>query len=143
MKYICINDFPNPVGKPIVIEPLKDENGKDTRDQTHVVIGGKPCREHIHKGAVFNIGTATEFKELAPAEKILVSHLMVSKKIAEATDDTIKRVDSEVKSDAELVKRDAEAEKAVRGPSMSEIMEALPDLIAKAVAAAVASLPRK
>src|SRR5579872_4179539 len=107
MKYICTNPFPNPPGKPIVITNLTDEGGKVTRKQAHVTVDGKECKEHVHKGAIFTIGTASEFKDLAPAEKTLVSQLMVSKKIAEATPANIERIDKEIAADKVREERDA------------------------------------
>ncbi len=138
MKYICTNPFPNPPGKPIVIADIKDESGKVVTKQSHVVIDGKECKEHIHKGAIFNIGTASEFKDLSPAEKTLVSQLAVSKKIAEATPQTIERINKEVAAEKLVADRDAERDaKADPMKLIADALAGLPDMIAKAVAAAV------
>ena len=139
MNYICTNDFPNPPGNPIVIADIKDEKGTVIRSQKPVVtikVNDKEVQAHIHKGVVFSIGTASTFADLAPAEKTLVSHLMVAQKIKEATPETVKKIDAEVSADAARAARDAQAAKDLRGPTMAEIMAALPSLIATAVAAA-------
>ena len=107
MKYICINPFANPPGHPIVIADLKDESGKVVLKQSHVVVGEKEQKAHIHKGAIFTIGTAATFAELSPAEKTLVAHLAVEKKIAEATDATVAKVLKEVEADKARDARDA------------------------------------
>lgn len=141
MKYIVTNDFPNPVGNPIVIADVPGEDGKPARKQAPIATvkdkSGKEIQCHIHKGVIFNIGTASEYKELAPAEKTLVAQLVVSKKIAEATPATIKRVDDEVAADKLRIERDEKAAKANRGATIAEILAALPDLIAGAVQTAV------
>ena len=121
MKYICINDFPNPQGNPI----------KLTGSQKHVLVGGKEAKSHIHKGAVFEIGQATEFAGLSPAEKELVAHLAVAGKIAEATDATVKRIEAEVEADAARAESDAKLSKAA--PGLADLLKALPDMIAAAV----------
>jgi hypothetical protein len=140
MRYIATSDFANPPGNPVVIEDIKDEKGAVVRAQAPVVLNGKPCKTHVQKGAVFTIGTATEYKDLSPAERTLVAQLMVARKIADATDANVKRIDAEVKDDKARAERDAQAAASLRGPTMAEIMAALPNLIASAVAAAV---PRK
>ena len=130
MKYICTNDFPNPPGNPIVIA---DDGDRKQAPIVTVKVGGKEVQAHIHKGVVFNIGSASTFAELAPAEKTLVSHLMVAKKISEATPDAIKKIDAEVASDKARAERDAKAAKDLRGPTLADIMAALPALVAAAV----------
>ncbi len=127
MKYICTNPFPNPQGKPIVIADLKDESGKVTLKQSHVTLNEVVRTDHIHKGAIFNIGTATEFKDLSPAEKFLVSQLAGStKKIEEATPQTIDRVNKEVAHEKALVERDAARDK--KADPNTAIMETLKTL---------------
>lgn len=123
MKYICLNDFPNPQGNPIVLG----------EGQKHVTVGGKEHKQHIHKGATFNIGSASEYKDLSPAEKELVAHLVVSGKIAEATEASTKRVNAEVAADAARAEADAKATKASAQPGVAELLKALPDMIAAAV----------
>lgn len=125
MKYICTTDFPNPQGNPIVLGD----------SQKHVIVDGKELKQHIHKGAIFNIGTATEYKDLSPTEKELVAHLMVSGKIAEATDATVKRIKAEAAADEDRAERDAATTKAAVQPGITKILEALPGLIAAAVKA--------
>jgi len=142
MKYICTSDFPNPPGKPIVIEDVRDESGKVVRAQSHVLVGGKPAKEHVHKGAVFTIGTASEFKDLSPADRTLVAQLFVSKKIKDATPANIKAIDEEVAADKKRAERDAEAADKLRGPTAADILAQLPDLIAQSVATAVASIKK-
>jgi hypothetical protein len=144
MQYIATHDFANPPGNPIVIADLKDDNGKVIREQKPVKNGtivkdGKTIQAHIHKGVVFSIGTATEFKELSPAERTLVSQLMVSKKIAEASPKTIAKIDAEVKFDKERADRDEATAVAARGVSMSDVLKVLPELVGQAVQAALAS----
>jgi len=123
MKYICTTDFPNPQGNPIVLGD----------GQKHLLVGGKECKAHIHKGAVFNIGSATEYAQLSPSEKELVAHLVVSGKIAEASEATVKRINAEVEADNKLAESDAKAAKAAEEPSISEVLAALPAMIAAAV----------
>ena len=131
MKYICTNPFPNPPGNPIVIaSPI---NGAVVKNAA-----GKDETKHIHKGATFEIGTASEFKDLSPAEKTLVSQLAVSKKIAEATPQTIERINKEVAAEKLVADRDAERDaKADPMKLIADALAGLPDMIAKAVAAAV------
>ena len=137
MKYICTNPFPNPPGNPIVVADTQDASGKLVK-QSHVVIGGKEQKGHIHKGAIFNIGTATDFKELSPSDRTLVSLLAVSKKIAEATPQTIERVNKEVAAEDLVAKRDAERDaKSDPMKVIADALAGLPDMIAAAVAAAV------
>ena len=123
MKYICTNPFPNPPGKPIVITDIKDESGKVTVKQSHIIVDGVERKEHVHKGAIFSIGTASEFKDLSPAEKTLVSQLAVSKKIAEATPQTIERVNKEVAAEKLIVERDSARD------SKSDPLKALADVL--------------
>lgn len=134
MKYICISDFPNPPGNPIVIA---DVDGRKQAPIAVKTINGKETQPHIHKGVIFSVGTASTFEDLAPGEKTLVAQLMVSKKIKEAKPEVIKAVDLEVAADKGRAERDAKAAKDLRGPTMAEIMDALPTLIAAAVSAAV------
>ncbi len=136
MKYICTNPFPNPPGKPIVIADIKDEGGKVVTKQSHVVIDGKECKEHVHKGAIFSIGTASTFAELSPAEKTLVSLLAVSKKIAEATPQTVERVNKEVAAEKLVADRDAARDaKADPMAHLREILAALAEQNAAILAA--------
>ncbi len=131
MKYICTNPFPNPPGNPIVIADVKDESGKVTVKQSHVVVDGKEQKTHIHKGAIFTIGTATEFKDLSPAERTLVSLLAVSKKIAEATPQTIERVNKEVAAEKLVAERDAARDaKADPMKAIADVLAALQESIA-------------
>ncbi len=138
MKYICTNPFPNPQGKPIVVEDHKDESGKVTLKQSHVTLDGVVRKDHIHKGAIFSIGTASEFKDLAPAEKFLVAQLATAKKIAEATTQTVERVNKEVAHEKALAERDAARDKkADPMQAIADALAGLPDMIAAAVSAAV------
>lgn len=140
MKYICTNPFPNPPGKPIVIADIKDEAGKVSVKQSHITVDGKEAKEHVHKGAIFSIGTATEFKDLSPAEKTLVSQLVVSKKIAEATTQTVERVNKEVIAEKLVSERDAARDaKADPMAPLREILAA----IAEQNAAILAAISKK
>lgn len=136
MKYICTNPFPNPPGKPIVIADIKDESGKTTVKQSHITVDGKEAKEHVHKGAIFNIGTASTFSDLSPAEKTLVAQLVVSKKIAEATPQTVERINKEVAAEKLVVERDA-ARDAKSDPMapLREILAALAEQNAAILAA--------
>ena len=138
MKYICTNPFPNPQGKPIVVADIKDESGKVVVKQSHVTLNEVVRTDHIHKGAIFNIGTASEFKDLSPAEKMLVAQLATAKKIAEATTQTVERVNKEVAAEKALAERDAARDKKADPMQLiAEALAGLPDMIAAAVAAAV------
>ena len=129
MKYIAINDFSNPANSPV----------KLSGDQKHKTDAkGQPLKHHIHKGAQFEIGQAPEFASLTPAEKVLVAHLMVSGKIAEATDAKVKAVNAEVESDAKRDAADLAASKAVSPVTVAEVLAQLPALVAAAVAKAKA-----
>lgn len=143
MNYICTNDFPNPVGNPIVVKDFVLEDGKPARKQAPLVTAkdkaGKELHPHIHKGVVFSIGTGSAYDELAPAEKTLVAQLMVSKKIAVATPEAIRRVDKEVEADKLREERDAKLAKQMRGATVDEVLKALPDLISAATATAVSA----
>ena len=137
MKYICINPFPNPVGKPIIIRDTTDAAGKNVK-QSHITLDGVVRTDHIHKGAIFEIGSATEFKDLSPSEKTLVAQLATAKKIAEATPQTVERVNKEVASEEAMATRDAKRDaKADPMQAIAAALTALPDMIAAAVAAAV------
>lgn len=128
MKYICTNDFPNPIGNPITLGD----------SQKHVTdANGRELKNHIHKGAQFSIGSATEFKDLSPAEKTLVAHLTVSGKIAEAKDATVTKINDEVKADKSRAKADAEKATSSAALSVSDVLKSLPELIAAAVKNAV------
>ena len=118
MKYICTNPFPNPPGKPIVIADIKDDSGKVVVKQSAI------HPDHVHKGAIFNIGTASEFKDLSPAERTLVAQLAVSKKISEATPQTVERVNKEVAAEKLIAERDA-----VRD-AKADPMKAIADVLA-------------
>ena len=136
MKYICTNPFPNPPGKPIVIADIKDESGKTTVKQSHITVDGKECKEHVHKGAIFSIGTASTFSDLSTAEKTLVSQLAVSKKIAEATPQTVERINKEVAAEKLVAERDAERDaKADPMASLREILSTLAEQNAAILAA--------
>jgi hypothetical protein len=68
---------------------------------------GKPLKNHIHKGARFAIGTADEFDNLTPDEKITVSQLMVSYSVVAASDAAaVAKIDAEIAEDKARDKRD-------------------------------------
>jgi hypothetical protein len=131
MKYIAVNDFPNPPGNPIVL----GDGQKHTLDAN-----GKELKNHIHKGAQFSIGSATEYKNLSPSDKTLVAQLSVSGKIAEAKPEIVSGILEEVKADAARAKADT-AKAAVSDPLkvLADLVEKLPELMQQAAATAVAN----
>lgn len=125
MKFICTSDFPNPQGEVI----------KLTGDQKHLTdANGKELKNHIHEGAVFNIGSATEFAQLSPSEKTLVAQLKTSGKITEATDAAVKRITEKVKLDESRKVSDTTRD-AVADPlkGLADPLKGLADIIAKVV----------
>jgi hypothetical protein len=143
MFYICTNAFANPTGKPIKIENVSDEAAKLAGltkgfSQTYLTVGGKPAETHIHKGAVFAIGSATDEKDLSPADKTLVAQLMVAKKIERATPGAVARISAEVATEQATADRDKKRD-ALSDPVkvLAELVAGLPDAIASAVAEAL------
>lgn len=139
MNLIAIKGFPNPTGNPISIEDLSDypDKGK-TRKQAHISIDGEEQVGHIHKGAIFAIGKEPEFKNLSPADRQLVSQLMVSKSVLEATPDNVKKIDAEVLAEKKSAERDRARESGFSNP-----FQAMADAIAGLSKIIDARLPEK
>lgn len=79
-----------------------------------IQIEGQLNERHIHKGAVFSIGTADSLKKLLPEERLLVAQLVVSKAVGDATDPkVVKAVQDELaaekRREASLARLDAGA----------------------------------
>lgn len=142
MKLIATNNFPNLPGNSIVLEDIKDEKGAVVLKQAHVTDStGKALKNHIHKGARFSIGAASEFKDLSPNDRQTVAMLRFAGKVADATPANVERIETELK--AEKIRDDADkAKAAVSDPlaTLAKLVESLPQMVADAVAAA---LPKK
>lgn len=107
MKVICTNDTNNTQGK-IKVEDIKDTAGKVVRAQSHIKNKkGEELKGHIHKGAIFEIGTASTFAGLDIESKVFYAKLRAAGKIEDATPETIERVDKEIEAQKAMDAADA------------------------------------
>ena len=87
---------------------------------------------HVHKGHRFEVGSTDIFDDLKETEKVIVAQLMVSKS-AVINNDSNKHVIAKIDAEAKI-------ERAAEKSASEKAATSLPELIAAAVATALASV---
>ena len=78
-------------------------------------ISGAPHKNHIPKGARFEIGEGENLKELSVQDQENIAHLYHAGRIvSEKNEDAVKLIDAEVKTEADRL---AKLEKASKAPA--------------------------
>lgn len=122
MKLIATRDFYNNCG--IAGVRFDEDAGKHVGG-----VEGAPHPLHVHKGAKFDIGTTSEFKNLTGPEKKLVAELVHANCIGDATD---KKVCARVAAEIAAEKKREEAQlKAAKEAAGGSAVVALTELFQK------------
>ena len=97
MKFVTKRDFSNAPLLGLTINPKSP---------------GFKHPNHVHKGYRFEIGTAEHFEDLNDAEKNIVSQLVASLAVVEASDTAaVTKIDAEIAEEKEREKRDKRAKR--------------------------------